>query len=44
LIAGQSRGELEAAGQQLRAIWAGFARTGHVDTRIIDGLITVAAD
>jgi para-nitrobenzyl esterase len=42
LISGLSWTQLETAGQQLRAIWAGFARTGHVDTGKIDGLIATS--
>jgi para-nitrobenzyl esterase len=44
LIGGESWAKLETAGQQLRAIWARFARTGHVDIGTIDGLITTSQE
>jgi para-nitrobenzyl esterase len=42
LIGGESWAQLGAAGEKLRAIWAGFARTGHVDSGTIYGLITTS--
>lgn len=44
LIGGQSSASLKAAGQQLRGIWAGFARTGHVQGKGIDGLIATSVE
>ena len=43
LVGGQSWATLETAGRQLRNIWAGFARTGHVEAGEIDGLIATSA-
>ncbi|MGA8328417.1 MAG: carboxylesterase family protein, partial [Mycobacterium sp.] len=44
LIRGQPWSALEAAGRQLRGIWAGFARTGQVDIATIHGLITTSLE
>jgi para-nitrobenzyl esterase len=44
LVAGESCEKRAVAGAQLRAIWAGFARTGHVATGTVDGLITMSRD
>jgi para-nitrobenzyl esterase len=40
LIAEERKAQLDIQGRRLRAIWAGFARDGHVDVGTIDGLIT----
>jgi para-nitrobenzyl esterase len=44
LIAEESRARLDSHGRQLRAIWASFATTGHVDVGTIDGLISMTAE
>jgi para-nitrobenzyl esterase len=44
LIAAESKAQLDSHGRQLRAIWAGFARSGHVDVGTIDGLITTTQE
>ena len=41
LVKGATWAEINARGRELRAIWAGFARTGDVDCRPRDGLISL---
>ena len=35
--------ETELWGRRMRADWAGFARTGRIETGTVDGLMTVRA-
>jgi para-nitrobenzyl esterase len=44
LIAGETKAQLESHGRRLRAIWAGFARNGHVALGTSDGLITMTQE
>jgi hypothetical protein len=41
LVKGAAWEEISARGRELRAIWAGFARTGEVDCRRREGLISL---
>jgi para-nitrobenzyl esterase len=43
LLHGFDPAETEAWGRRMRADWAGFARTGRIETGTVDGLMTVRA-